>query len=79
MKLHVPFFSDMFNYGEGCSFFLRNGARRLSPGGASWGKIQGCSRAAEAVFLWILELTLWENHGKTMGKPWENGKIIGKP
>jgi len=21
---------------------------------------------------------LWENHGKTMGKPWENGDLYGK-
>ena len=21
----------------------------------------------------------WENHGKTMGKPWENDKTMGKP
>jgi len=20
----------------------------------------------------------WENHGKTMGKPWENGDLYGK-
>jgi len=27
---------------------------------------------------WLEHVQIWENHGKTMRKPWENGDLYGK-
>jgi hypothetical protein len=48
--------------------------------GAAVADAAGGGTAARCVQRWLLlRSTLVSNHRKTIGKPWENGKTIGKP
>jgi hypothetical protein len=42
-------------------------------------EVEKSAKSAEAWAADCLDMFgTWENHGKTMGKPWENGDLYGK-